>query len=130
LRIKTPEGHVIPLDIVEGLPYLKVRPPTDRELATLEHCFFTSPTPWDPTVLDCNQSDDPTWYDAQEEDHDLIKDSNFNEFGFVKGRRVELHQRHPELQAHYADLMKEEGYESDEETFTTVATDKEIDKNR
>ena len=51
-RIVTPDGHVIPLHIRDGLAYLDMHPPTDDELATLPHIVCTSDVEWDPKVLD------------------------------------------------------------------------------
>ena len=43
--IITTEGYVVPLHIRDGLPYLDMRPPSDDELSTLPHVFFTSDSP-------------------------------------------------------------------------------------
>ncbi|CAJ1928442.1 unnamed protein product, partial [Cylindrotheca closterium] len=53
-QISTPDGFVIPLDIKNGLPYLRMRPPTDRELSNpdIPHVVLTSDVDWDPSVLD------------------------------------------------------------------------------
>ena len=60
--IKTVDGFVLPLDVISALPYLKMRPPTDKELQTLPYVILTSGDPWDPRVLDKTISDDPDWY--------------------------------------------------------------------
>ncbi|HSN65305.1 MAG TPA: hypothetical protein VLS94_01635, partial [Fusibacter sp.] len=41
-RIRTTEGYLIPLDIKQGLPYLKMRQPTDDEMEKLPHVMITS----------------------------------------------------------------------------------------
>ncbi|CAJ1952080.1 unnamed protein product [Cylindrotheca closterium] len=53
-RLTTPDGFVLPLDISNGLPYLRMRPPTDLELSNpdIPHFVLTSNTDWDPSVLD------------------------------------------------------------------------------
>jgi hypothetical protein len=51
-HILTTDGFNIPLDIVQGLAYMKIRAPSDDELLTLPHVIFTSDTDWDPTILD------------------------------------------------------------------------------
>jgi hypothetical protein len=51
-RIHHPDGYVIPLSIRNGLAYMNMHSPTDLELETLPHVFFTSDVPWDPTILD------------------------------------------------------------------------------
>ena len=42
-RIITPDGYLMPLDILQGLCYLKLRPPTDKEMDELPHVVLT----WD-----------------------------------------------------------------------------------
>jgi hypothetical protein len=61
--ISTPEGYMFPLDIIDGLVYLRMRPFTDEEYAALPHVPFTSDVTWDATVLDCTISDNPNWHD-------------------------------------------------------------------
>jgi hypothetical protein len=50
-RIHHPDGYVIPLSIHIGLPYMDMHPPTDLELETYPHVFFTSDTPQDSSNL-------------------------------------------------------------------------------
>ena len=50
--IVTNEGYIVPLNIRDGLPYLSMSPPSDEDVASLPHVFFTADTTWDPTVLD------------------------------------------------------------------------------
>ena len=52
--ITTPEGFVIPLDVINCLCYMKLRPFTDQELRDLVHIemTMTSGTEWDPTRFD------------------------------------------------------------------------------
>ena len=50
--IVTTKGYVVPLHIREGLPYVDMTVPTDDDLDRYPHVFFTSDTPWDPSVLD------------------------------------------------------------------------------
>src|SRR5210317_731003 len=63
-RLTTPDGYIIPLDIKNGLPYLRMRPPTDRELSNpdIPHVVLTSDVVWDPSVLDHSF---PTWTHGQ-----------------------------------------------------------------
>jgi hypothetical protein len=51
-RVLTPDGWVIPLHIRNGLTYMDMRPPTEREYCALPHVVFTSDDSWDPSVLD------------------------------------------------------------------------------
>ena len=115
--LKTLEGHVIPLDIHQGLPYLKIRPFTKTEYDELEHCHVTSGTEWDPSVLDKNLSDDKRWYSKQPEERTLSRESKFDEFGDYKHRTADVHLHNPTLQSHYLNLVKDEGYESDDSTI-------------
>ena len=46
------EGYTIPISIDSGLVYIHpVHIPSDHDLQTFLHLFFTSPPQWDPTVL-------------------------------------------------------------------------------
>jgi hypothetical protein len=60
--ITTPDGYILPLDIRDGLPYLKIRVPTPTELDSLPHAVLTSDCAWDPTVFDCTIADDRSFY--------------------------------------------------------------------
>jgi hypothetical protein len=67
-RITTKNGYIIPISISNGLPYISMRPPTDKELETLPHEIMTAPSAWDPSVLDNEiDSDDDDFYDALED---------------------------------------------------------------
>ena len=66
-RIITLDGYAIPIDITQGLPYINLRPYTDEEWETLPTVVMTSDVKWDPSVMDCNISDEDEWYDAIEE---------------------------------------------------------------
>ena len=48
----TREGYIIPLQVRDGLCYMKMRPPTDEELSSLPHVFMTSDDEWDPSAVD------------------------------------------------------------------------------
>ena len=51
--ITTLEGYSIPLLIKDGLAYAtSLGRPTDQDMDTYPHVFFTSPDEWDPSVLD------------------------------------------------------------------------------
>ena len=51
-RITTLEGYVIPLQFCQGLAYLPMTPPTDKDLDELPHVILTSDGKWDPSILD------------------------------------------------------------------------------
>jgi hypothetical protein len=44
-RITTNEGYIFPLDIIGGLPYLKMRPYTDAKFDLLPHVILSSDAP-------------------------------------------------------------------------------------
>ena len=51
--ITTLEGYSVPLLIKDGLAYAtSLGRPTDHDMDTYPHVFFTSPDEWDPSVLD------------------------------------------------------------------------------
>ncbi|CAJ1943980.1 unnamed protein product [Cylindrotheca closterium] len=62
-RLTTPDGFVLPLDISNGLPYLRMRPPTDRELSNpnIPHVVLTYDTDWNSCVLDHLVNDMEKW---------------------------------------------------------------------
>ena len=49
--ITTDDDYTLPLDFVNGLPYLPIRPFTDLEWDTLPHLCLTSDVEWDPNSL-------------------------------------------------------------------------------
>jgi hypothetical protein len=62
-QIITPDGHYIPLTIIQGLTYLQLQPPTDQELHDLPHVLLTSDHDWDPSTLDnAIHYTDQAWY--------------------------------------------------------------------
>ena len=51
--ITTLDGYSVPLLIKDGLAYAtSLGKPTDQDMDTYPHVFFTSPDKWDPSVLD------------------------------------------------------------------------------
>ena len=51
--ITTLDGYSVPLLIKDGLAYAtSLGKPTDQDMDTYPHVFFTSPDAWDPSVLD------------------------------------------------------------------------------
>ena len=78
-RIKTPDGYILPLQIRDGLPYLEMRPPTDKELDSLPHIIMTSDDIWDPSILD-NEVSPEEWYDCEDIPDDY-GDTTFDEYG-------------------------------------------------
>jgi hypothetical protein len=59
--IRTNDGYVIPLDIINGLPYLKMQPPNDAEMNALPryiHWWRRS------TIADHSLTDKEDWYNV------------------------------------------------------------------
>ena len=54
----------MPLDVIRGIAYLKLRRPTDDELATLEPVHMTRDEAWDPSKYDSAPSADAAWFAA------------------------------------------------------------------
>ena len=51
--ITTLDGYSVPLLIKDGLAYAtSLGRPTDQDMDTYPHVFFTFPDEWDPSVLD------------------------------------------------------------------------------
>ena len=50
-NIETLDECTIPLNFINGLPYMSIQPFTNREWNTLDHIVLISDTEWDPCVL-------------------------------------------------------------------------------
>jgi len=85
-NIKTLDGFVIPLDIINGPPHLKMHPNTDEECKTLPHIILTSGDTWDPKVLDSVLSDKDDWCNAVKDLDEGNLDSPFDECGNYRHR--------------------------------------------
>ena len=48
----TNKEYVIPINVINGLPYITMRLHTDEEWSTLPHVLLTADRKWDPRVLD------------------------------------------------------------------------------
>ena len=64
-QLKMIDGFVIPLNIRLRLPYMDMRPYTDKEWDELPNIHITCEEDWDPLVLDHKQSNNQDWYDQQ-----------------------------------------------------------------
>ena len=85
--ITTVEGCVIPISFINGLPYLKIRPYTDSEWASLIHVHLTEDKEWDPRILDARISDE--WYLNQPNVTGSTTDSMFDLHGELKEEVVQ-----------------------------------------
>ena len=72
--IKTPEGHIIPLAVRDGLCYMDMRPPTQAEMDQLPHVILTSDKSWDPNSLDSEPEGDEFFEAQAEEEEDVWVD--------------------------------------------------------
>ena len=84
-HIKTPEGHVIPLSIRNGLAYMDMQPPTKADLDSYPHVMFTCDDPWNPSILDDE-------YHPSDEDYYSLPslDPRVNEYGEILHRDSEI----------------------------------------
>jgi hypothetical protein len=96
-RITTLDNYAFPLDVVDGLVYLQVRPFTDDEWNKLPHVIMTSDVDWEPAILDCTISDDRQWFSSIT---DIERDigSPFDEFGRYRQRQGGIINQ---INAHY-----------------------------
>jgi hypothetical protein len=82
-RLETPEGYFIPISIRNGLPYIDMYPPSDKELDSYPHVNFTSDMPWNPLVLE----DEYDVQDPELSDDDLVSQSYhpeaLNKYGYI-----------------------------------------------
>jgi Reverse transcriptase (RNA-dependent DNA polymerase) len=89
-QIHHPDGYVIPLSIRNGLPYMDMCPPSDSDMESYPHVFFTSDDTWDPTFLD----DEYTVEDMEITAHDLVPSygwKELNKYGEFLQRECETH---------------------------------------
>ena len=84
--IISPEGYIMPLSINDGLPYLAMRPYTDKEWKDLPHIEMTSDVDWEPRILDADVPTD--WYDRQDRFSSYLRDSPFTEDGDLKEETI------------------------------------------
>ena len=88
--IRTNDGYVIPLDIINGLPYMKMQPNTDKEFEELPHVILTSGEEWNPIVIDHTLSDREDWYNTLKELDDGLILTPFDEYGNYRKREPEV----------------------------------------
>lgn len=105
--IRTLDGYVFPLDIINGLPYLQMVPNTDEEMRTLPHVILTAGNEWDPSVLDNMLTDQEDWYNMLKKDDDGIIKTPFDECGNYKNRHPPDNvQVLPSIQEESIDVME------------------------
>jgi len=79
-KLTTNDNYVMPIDIIDGLPYIEIRPYTDDEWDKLPHVIMTGDTDWDPSVLD-NSHDKETWFDSISDTTPETRKTPFNDVG-------------------------------------------------
>ncbi|KAG7345732.1 reverse transcriptase RNA-dependent DNA polymerase [Nitzschia inconspicua] len=67
-RIKTADGYIIPLGILNGMPFVWMRKPTDKEFNTLSPIVLTSDNTQDLDHEE-DEEEDNQWIDAIEDTH-------------------------------------------------------------
>ncbi len=91
--IRTNYGYIVPLDIIQGLPYMPMEPYSEEEFEDLPHVFFTSDEPWKPRVYDSIISDREDWLnDIPDITHELIS-TPFDQYGNYRNREPPEHNR-------------------------------------
>ena len=80
-RIVTPDGYIIPLNIKGGLPYMSMRPYTDKEFEELPHVILTADVDWDPSILDYDLEEKEEWLNTLQDMPTITNDQLFDEFG-------------------------------------------------
>ena len=83
-RIETLDGYIIPLNIRSGLPYMNMRPYTNKEWEDLPHVILTADADWDPSIMDNKQEDNKEWYNAMQDLSILTADGLFDDIGDYK----------------------------------------------
>ena len=79
-RIRTSSGHVIPLNIRNGLAYMDMSCPTEQDMEDLVHVILTSDATWDPDSID----EEYLVEDVQASELDLVPDygaDTVNDYG-------------------------------------------------
>ena len=93
--ITTHDGYLLPLDIINGLPYLKIYPPTDKEMEELPHVLLTPADTWDPKVLDHTLSDKEDWINTLKDLDEGIIQTPFDMYGNYRDRQLTSHVDDP-----------------------------------
>jgi hypothetical protein len=70
-HIVTNDGHILPLQFRNGLPYLALRPPSKSDMDAFPHIILTSDVDWDPSKLDLDADyEDSILFDGEPPDDD------------------------------------------------------------
>jgi hypothetical protein len=82
-QVITLDDYIIPLSVIDGLPYMEMTKPSDDDLERYPHVVLASDVEWNPSCLDCDAKDID--YTSQEDDYD---DDRVNAIGGFTGRVV------------------------------------------
>jgi hypothetical protein len=81
------DGFILPRDIINGLPHLRMAANTVKEFDKLPHMILASTSAeWDPTVVNHSLSTQDEWYNTIKQLKDGIIKTPFDEFGNYLGR--------------------------------------------
>ena len=103
--LTTLDGYVIALTFKNGLPYVDMTPPTDRDMDDLPQVVLTSDEEWDPSILDSDPLS-PSDLGALSDRKDPDKDSQrpFNRKGDLKACRSVVHLPSDDKIADFPDI--------------------------
>ena len=107
-QIETNDGYLFLIDIINGLPFIKIRPYTNKEWDSLPKVIMTSDNHWNPKVMDNIISNKQDWYDAISDIAHRIINSPFDEFGeyrYLEPVPDNLIQ-HNQLEMQYKDILQ------------------------
>jgi hypothetical protein len=83
----TSDGHMIPIKIRDGLPYMDFVEPTEKEMRELPSFTMTSDDDWDPTILD-NEYEPEDFPNNDEEFSNVYVDPRVNMYGDIDFDRI------------------------------------------
>lgn len=87
-----PHGVKIPMDMVNGLPRIPVRPPSPKELDECPHIWVGNPEmEWDPRALDSTLTESTPWFE-QNPPVSISNNPNFGSQGEYLNRSVDVHE--------------------------------------
>ena len=103
--LTTPDGYVIPLAVRDGLCYMDMRCPTDKELEELHHVIMTSDDNWEPDsfdsepneqYFDSHASDDEfdDWVDCDDDYGEAFSDHELNMMACIRDNTNDTYQCH------------------------------------
>ena len=80
--IETLDGYILPISIRKGLPYIEMRPDTEKEFESLPHVVMTSDMVWEPTCCDVDAGSEE-WERAYNKESRMQDDYGDNRFSLV-----------------------------------------------